>query len=193
MILIWSHCHCYYFYHFCFYIPHSISLPILSFYILKSCWLICWTYLCLQILQSLLIDLFLLYYHGLRSPTYFLELFCQFSVVVSMICLLDLHDLSLQMLLHADSSVHCLNFTPSSMYNLKCSWAHTLIMSLCGLFFYQYWAEWQNMVCCLVMLWTYSAFAIFCSFQYFSYVVLGLQCLILCSLLFHLLLLQISP
>jgi hypothetical protein len=153
MILILSHCHCYYCYHSCFYIPHTLSsyFQFLYFKILLAYLLIIFVSpkIALSISRPVPLSLSRIVISGLFVG--------MISVVDSMICLPDLHDLSLQILVPADACVHCPNLTPSSEHKLKCSWAHTLIMSLCIFFFYQYWAHWHYVVRCLVMLWTYSA------------------------------------
>ena len=63
---------CYYWYYFCFHIPHVLNFyyeVIICHYILKSSQLLSWSYFCLQELQHLLTCMFLVYYHIIHNHT----------------------------------------------------------------------------------------------------------------------------
>jgi len=75
--------------------------------------------------------------------------------------------------------------TPVSLHMLKCSCAHTLILSFYVLFFCQYWACWYYVVCCLVKLLAKSALDIRLCVQYFCRIIF---CLFIIILLLSLLL-----
>ena len=59
------------------------------------------------------------------------------------------------------------NCSPISLHMLKCSCAHTFIMSFYVLLFCQYWACWYYVVYCLIKLLAKSAYAICLCVQYF--------------------------
>ena len=60
----------YFWYHFCFHIPHELKFCYVVFIILNSSRLLSWSHFCLQELLRLLICMFLIYCHGLLCKVY---------------------------------------------------------------------------------------------------------------------------